>query len=257
MGIRMGQGFKINNCGIGVGRSCSCACHCNCCDCCCHGRDVFFGSKQNGFILVTTLIFLLILTLLAVGALEMGILQLKINQNSFSNAVNFQVAESALRIAENSIRKEAIFSGHCFDKKFRGINDISSQTMAWWRSNACSQSFNNKNNSKKLYYWVEEVSRLTCGELDNKLLGKTIDDKKTLENSFEDEKIKAENSKKIAIVYYRITGRAENGDKEDSDSGNLNLQSTFAKAVVDAPCVLQIPHKSLGRQSWREVEGSS
>jgi Tfp pilus assembly protein PilX len=272
MGDGMNFELKKTNGEVGVGHDCI-----GCDELCSVERNESDKrDKQDGFILVTTLIFLLILTLLAVGALEMGVVQLKINQNTFSNAENFQAAESALRVAEKMIEGGGISSARCFDQNVRGINEIASQSMAWWRSNACSQSFkgsgngNNRKNSSKLYYWVEEVSRLTCGELENrtedkglsynKILDKSVD-KQLLENNLEDEKIKAENIKKIVIVYYRITGRGGDGasvsasDKEDSDSGNLILQSTYAKAVVDAPCVLQIPQNSLGRQSWREVEG--
>jgi len=64
------------------------------------------GRKQDGAALVVALIFLLIMTLLGVGALNTTVLQEKMAGNTKEKNTAFQAAESALIVAENWIHEQ-------------------------------------------------------------------------------------------------------------------------------------------------------
>ena len=202
---------------------------------------------QRGYILVTTLIFLLILTLLTVGALEWGMMQLKINHNISLGQENFQAAESALRFAEKKLEQGNVTTMPCFTDKARDVNELTNQSVASWRTMACSQLFY----GKTLFYFIEELARLSCDELNPEkamhsfglvadvALGQEINKNESITN-------------KDAMIFYRVTSAAS----EDQSNGfyPVILQSTFAVAAPASPCKSQIKLSLLGRQSWREVE---
>ncbi len=59
--------------------------------------------RQNGLILIVSLIFLILLTLLTLTAIETSTLEVKMRTNDQSRNIAFQAAESALREAEHFI----------------------------------------------------------------------------------------------------------------------------------------------------------
>lgn len=64
------------------------------------------GPKQEGAALVVALVFLLILTILGVGALNTTVLQEKMAGNTKEKNTAFQAAESALIVAENWMHEQ-------------------------------------------------------------------------------------------------------------------------------------------------------
>lgn len=81
------------------------------------------GNRQTGSALFLSLVFLLLLTLLGVTAMESGTLEEKMAGNSRSRNVAFQAAESALRDAEWLIRRGAGVSEVDFLDRFSDTCD--------------------------------------------------------------------------------------------------------------------------------------
>jgi type IV pilus assembly protein PilX len=59
--------------------------------------------KQGGFVLVVSLIFLIIMTMLAITAIRRTTLDEKVSGNLRSQEIGFQAAERALRFCENAL----------------------------------------------------------------------------------------------------------------------------------------------------------
>lgn len=66
------------------------------------------GSKQAGFILVTIMIFLIIITLLCTYMLQDSLIQIKMSNNFYYNDKLFYLAEAALIEAEKEVQKTGI-----------------------------------------------------------------------------------------------------------------------------------------------------
>lgn len=62
-----------------------------------------FECKQNGFVLVVSLIFMLIMTVLAVTAINRSILDEKVTGNLRSQNIALQAAETALRYCQKNL----------------------------------------------------------------------------------------------------------------------------------------------------------
>lgn len=60
-------------------------------------------SKQQGFILVTVLFFLFILSLMTLSLLSSSYLELRMSQNRFIAAQQFQAAEAGLKLTERRL----------------------------------------------------------------------------------------------------------------------------------------------------------
>lgn len=65
------------------------------------GFDVRNRDKQQGFILVTGLLFLFMMALMVLSLLNTVHLELRMSQNLAIASQQFQVAEAGLKIAEN------------------------------------------------------------------------------------------------------------------------------------------------------------
>jgi type IV pilus assembly protein PilX len=62
-------------------------------------------AKQKGFVLVVSLIFLLIMTVIAVTSIQRSILDEKVNGNLRSQNLAFQAAETALRYCQKNLEE--------------------------------------------------------------------------------------------------------------------------------------------------------
>ena len=67
------------------------------------GFDVRNRDKQQGFILVTGLLFLFMMALMVLSLLNTVHLELRMSQNLAIASQQFQVAEAGLKIAENRL----------------------------------------------------------------------------------------------------------------------------------------------------------
>lgn len=67
----------------------------------------FAHKNQNGAVLIISLIFLIVLTILAVASTKSALFQEKISGNSRNLSIAFQAAEAGLRLGEDKIAKKA------------------------------------------------------------------------------------------------------------------------------------------------------
>ena len=97
---------------------------------CCSGTPVACG--QRGAVLVFSLIFLLIFTVLGVSSMSSSILEEKMTTNSYDRTLAFQAAEAALREAEDYISNntptldEQCANGFCVNAR--------KQLLTTWRT---------------------------------------------------------------------------------------------------------------------------
>lgn len=80
-------------------------------------RVTMFGGRQSGAVLMLALIFMLLITLLGVGALQSSTLQERMAGNVRDMNVAFQSAEAAVRAAEDHLQGAALGS-------FNGTNGL-------------------------------------------------------------------------------------------------------------------------------------
>lgn len=70
-------------------------------------------SSQKGMVLVVSLIFLLLLTLLGVSAMQNATMQEKMASSVMVRNQSFQLAEAALRMGESEIQKKGFVLAKC------------------------------------------------------------------------------------------------------------------------------------------------
>lgn len=132
-------------------------------------------SRQRGTVLIVSLIFLMILTLLGVSAIQNTTLEERMAGNFRSNTAAFQAAESALRAGENwldsnfNIRPLPQKTGGNGIWVFNAPDPVAGTSKAWWKeaddawwaANAQSYthnlSFVSGKNLNPPRYLVEEV----------------------------------------------------------------------------------------------------
>ncbi|PBP92610.1 pilus assembly PilX family protein [Pseudomonas congelans] len=72
-----------------------------------------FPAKQRGMVLLVSLVFLLLLTLLGISSMQNATLQEKMAGSVTARNQSFQMAESALRIGESAIKKTGFSMSVC------------------------------------------------------------------------------------------------------------------------------------------------
>lgn len=181
---------------------------------------------KNAFVLITLLIFLLILSLLAVYAMENSVLQYKMSHNFHKRERSFYAAEVILRKAEEAVESQE-----------RQKCDISQQSIA---SNYVFQVKNNRSlpllpachldlsEKEKGYYVVQKIHEIANSCLDP--------------------------YKEATITYYRITAWLENSAFIQN---TFLIQSTYAKIekirYVSSCQWPMNPFNSSTRLSWRSL----
>lgn len=73
------------------------------------------ASKQQGFILVMVLFFLLMMSLMALSLLNSSYLELRMSQNMAFTAQRFQAAEAGLRLAEQRLNSLSMFTSEIYE----------------------------------------------------------------------------------------------------------------------------------------------
>lgn len=102
------------------------------------------ANDQRGMTLVIVLIFLMLLTMLGIGAMSTTTLQEKMAGNMKDQTIAFQSAESAARFGESQLRlmierpiAETTGSNDAdVDVWPLGSNDYATATQAWWTATA-------------------------------------------------------------------------------------------------------------------------
>jgi type IV pilus assembly protein PilX len=179
--------------------------------------------RQRGAVLVVSLLLLLVMTILALGASQTTRIQERMAGNTRDYDLAFQSAEAALRTAERLIDDPALTaaplpcsSGRCRVYELNVIpDDYADRPRSWWDANAWSYSPDNA--------WNPTAGEATLGAGGLELRDPQF---------FIEELEEVPDSLTIpptgpppSRIYYRITSRAEGG----TQSAQVLLQSTFAR----------------------------
>lgn len=100
--------------------------------------------KQNGMVLIVGLMFLLILTLIGVSAMNSTALSEKLTQNLRDSTAAFEAAEASMSDGEAWIQAQATIpsavttcsSSPCNVWAANTLSNIYQQSSSWWTSNA-------------------------------------------------------------------------------------------------------------------------
>ena len=92
------------------------------------------SSKQKGAVLATSLIFLVILTVLAISGTKTSLLEEKMSANIKDKNLAFQAAETALRSGENWMNSES-FVPIQDDLRVYALNANNVSNKNWWWPN--------------------------------------------------------------------------------------------------------------------------
>lgn len=171
------------------------------------------SKKEHGMVLMIALIFLLVLTLLALGVLSTSQLQLRMSHNWIDTTQEFQAAEAGLSTAEKQLPQAGSLS--CFSLTFlskqQGINPWLKQ------NNSCEFYYA----GMPVYYFIERLPGKTC--------------------------VITEKNKNTIGAYYRITAWVS-----PAKNYSTVLQSTDLIPLLDGAACKETPVYA-GRLSWKEL----
>lgn len=187
--------------------------------------------KQNGFVLVTSLIFLVVVTLLAVAAINRSTLQEMIASNTRARETAQQNADAALRAGE-TLLKNAFDSyqepGADVDVTFNnGAGSISKNIRIWYQNNIPVSASSGQKVSKADEFLIDAVwdddgqGPIKYNNTSGDTLAKYYIEE--LQGCYQTNLNPNACATGSGIVMYRITARAEQGN------ATVITQSTFAK----------------------------
>ncbi|CAN5436260.1 N/A [soil metagenome] len=175
-------------------------------------------ARTQGFILISIMIYLVILSLLALGALEASALQTRMSNNIKDSDKLFICAEAALQKSKNILASN--IPKKCLIEESTN-NYYRDKNATWWQTYACNVKVCN---SYKTFYLIENLAEQSCCKISNHRVG---------------------------CRYYRITARTGNND----DSYQTILQSTILLPFTTREVcpVDKIKLQRGGQQSWRQI----
>ncbi|MHB1947308.1 MAG: hypothetical protein ACYCQI_04245 [Gammaproteobacteria bacterium] len=183
--------------------------------------EIKLQKNMQGIALLVVLLFMQIIAIFGLYALQMAILETKQAQLTWRRNEIRSFAEQALYTAENNLQ---INVPHCVIP-VTPVAQILSYPLSWWRSpQSCAGNFQ----TFQYYYRVELVGNDPCGY------------------------IQLYPQKNFA-TYFRITLLGVSGDTK------ILLQSTIIKPNRgdDSSSCSSVSHVvSIGRQMWRELKAS-
>lgn len=173
--------------------------------------------KQQGAVLVFCLIFLVVLTMMAVTGMETSVLEERMSGNHRDQSSAFQAAESALKVAENWLDGEIELPDTSSDGSTTvwnrdAMDPNSGDELFWWQDSGTDESWWNSNSialagfsvvNSQPQYVIEHLMEATVGQ-----------------------SIAIGNGEvPLPRVFHRITSRAEGA----TNTAEVTLQSTFVK----------------------------
>lgn len=105
--------------------------------------------KQKGSVLAVSLIFLLVLTILALAGTKTTLLEEKMASNIKNKNLAFQAAETTLRSAENWLNSEVVVPEEDGVKVY-GFNGESATDPSWWWPNNIDDDSENNGTSVEI-----------------------------------------------------------------------------------------------------------
>lgn len=172
--------------------------------------------NQTGIILISTLVFVALLTLLVFASMDTAIIETKMSQNYHNQMQAFEAAEAGLKQAE-----QAILNSQAEACMIQATvpSDLTKQSLNWWQ-HYCKGKFP----EAQLYYFIQKLNDTSCQLLQ--------------ENKF------------FIVEYYSLYsyGLAVAGSVPSI------LQETFAFSTA-IPCAKADNNKlTIGKLSWRELK---
>ena len=178
-------------------------------------------SRDSGFTLLITLVFLQLISMLAIYELARAAREVKAIHRMDQASQRLQAA----RIVLSSVVREFMTSGLPCEVERMSVHKIDNLPTEWWHSHACKKNLNHQH----FDLVVENLGEDGCAFIND-----------------------AENNQIITPIFYRITLLTETND--ESAQNKIILQSTLAKqSVKRLSCVSAgHPHEvSLGLQTTR------
>ncbi len=199
---------------------------------------------ERGYILITLLILLMILSYFGIGALNMALIEKRISYNQRDSEKLFYSVEIALQKAETKLMLNN-FSPSCL-LTFNSTNDYPEYPYSWWLNQTHCQSILD---SMTTQYIAEHLATEPCAQIAN--------------------------SQRIGVDHYRVTAWAS-GTLDSSNMENIVkdsnattkppfriIQSTYAVVAqqnnhqvsenVSLTHCTKIRLLRAGRESWRLV----
>ncbi|MEZ5488962.1 MAG: PilX N-terminal domain-containing pilus assembly protein [Gammaproteobacteria bacterium] len=176
-----------------------------------------YRGNQQGAVLVFCLVFLVVLTMMAVTGMETSILEERMSGNLRDQSSAFQAAESALKVAENWLDDQIELP----DTSSNGSTTVwvrdsmdpnPSDSLFWWQGSSTGESWWNTNaEALSGFSVVNSQPQYIIEHLLEASVGQSI----------------AIGNGEIPLprVFHRITSRAEGA----TGSAEVTLQSTFVK----------------------------
>ncbi|MBV8802544.1 MAG: pilus assembly PilX N-terminal domain-containing protein [Gammaproteobacteria bacterium] len=178
--------------------------------------------NQSGLALIITLIFLQIIAILGLFAIESNIEMGKMSRLLWQQNNNFSMAEQQLHFIEMQLIKTLT---HCLIPT-TPANELLNKSLSWWHSVACTGAIQDF----EYYYLIEKLNLDQCAEVDSL------------------EKISNLNSTPQYLRISLLMFNKKNESKEFLQSTILTLDNTI-HLICDG-----VHHKvDLGRQMWREL----
>lgn len=183
-------------------------------------NKIFLMNKQQGAALVTSLVFMSILTLLGISAMRSNTLDVKIHNAMMDRANAFQCAEAALRQGEIYIRSAtqrpevsslgapSIESRQVWNGGLSALNGMVDKDDKWWKDNGWSDSVLSDSDAK--------VGCADAAEFVVQSMG-------SVGNGSEDLSYSALSEKQMNV--YKVTSRSEG----TSENSSVILQSTYTR----------------------------
>lgn len=180
-----------------------------------------YPTSHQGIILISVLLFLLMLSLLSISALNSSLVQLKMAQNLNHGDRLFYTAETALQQATQLlIIKQPM---HCL-LATNLASFYPQQSITWWLSNITCRI--NLANRITAHYVIEKLTTDPCSQINQ--------------------------TAQPGVDFYRVTAWT-NGLSSNTPT---ILQSTVAvqSATHNAEACTKLRKLDLGRQSWRLLQ---
>jgi Tfp pilus assembly protein PilX len=172
--------------------------------------------KNKGFVLISILVLLSVLTMIGLFAMMQSVISQKSSRFEWQERTLFQIAQNILINIENNVLIEL---PDCLIEPL-SQDEIVRKPLSWWETSSCAGNFH----LFQYYYVVESRGMDACAKIDS-LNG---------------------NDERRAD-YFRITLRVSS--KQDS---TLFLQSTLVKPTITSiACHGTDYDVSIGQQRWR------
>ncbi|RAP38596.1 hypothetical protein B1207_01585 [Legionella quinlivanii] len=150
-----------------------------------------FRINQRGATLAVSLLLLLVITLLAISAVQVTQMQERMSANMQNKEMSFASAETALVAGENWLlrqsRQPTLYtlcpSFPCVQESYQNL-DFVSQSDSWWKSNSAEYSSTLKQASSKPRFIIEFLQFVP----DSPVVGTS-------------------SSRSKGVYYYQVTGR--------------------------------------------------